>query len=370
MPDRQRLQRSPLPVAFGVVGSVCLLGAAALAQTATTHNPVTRVDAYGSLRPAPRNRRSFGVFQNEIQRQALRGYQTRRRTGARRTGLAPLTTRRTLYGPAGAGLTAGSTSPYLPGDSLRRRQPGSGGYQGFGRGSAGQGDLLVALSRRSALLATTSPGAFVRRTLPGTGAALGTPSSGDGPLTAPYGKGDSEVVGLRLDERLRAGADLAHQRVRAGAWRHFREGDYRRASRAFETAVLLQPSDAESRIGELFCHLSVEAVRTAVAVMGQLVRRDPNPFLHDLDLTSAYGDAADARRVRIQAQFQANAAEEGANLIALNVLVLWYTGDRDEAVSAAAALVRDTPNSPYADWPAKLRSARSVLTAQPDQSDR
>jgi hypothetical protein len=173
-----------------------------------------------------------------------------------------------------------------------------------------------------------------------------------------------------LDERLQAGADLAHQRARASAWQHFREGDYRLASRGFEAAVLLQPSDAESRIGELFSHLSVEAVRTAVAVMGQLVRRDPNPFLHDLDLTSAYGDVADARRVRIQAQFQANAAEEGADLIALNVLVLWYTGDRDEAASAAAALVRDTPNTPYADWPEKLRSARSVLTARPDRSDR
>ena len=127
---------------------------------------------------------------------------------------------------------------------------------------------------------------------------------------------------------------------------------------------MLQPSDAQSRIGELFCHLSVGALQTAVTVWAQLGRRDPNPFLHDLDLTARYGDAREAHRLRVQALLQVSPSSDDAVGRALFVPVLWYLGERDEAMVAARNLTRDFPDTPHAGWLAMMRDARAALAAE------
>ena len=61
--------------------TILLLGltsATAPAQQDPTayYNPASRTDVYGNARPRYRERRLAGLFQNQAQRQALRGYQT------------------------------------------------------------------------------------------------------------------------------------------------------------------------------------------------------------------------------------------------------------------------------------------------------
>ncbi len=369
MVGQRRLRYLPLRAGFGLLVPVCLLSPVTFAQTDTRYNATTRIDAYGNASPAYRYRRPPGVFQNEVQRQALRGYQARRWPTARRTGFTPLSAAHKVSDRVQAGSTANLVSPYLPAGSFRQRQPAFDRYGGFSRYSTRPGDLFTAFSRRPALLAATSLNAPVHRAFSRTGAAYGVPSPIARMPFVQTREDDVGVAAVGLDQRLRAVADLDHVRVRAEAWAQFREGDYRRAARFFEAAVMLQPSDAESRVGELFCHLSVGAFRTALAVLGELIRRDPNPFIHDLDLTPAYGDAAEARRVRAQTQWQANAADQDADPRALHAFVLWYLGEQDEAVPAATALVRDIPHTAYVDWPAQMRSARSAFIAEPDQSN-
>jgi thioredoxin-like negative regulator of GroEL len=150
--------------------------------------------------------------------------------------------------------------------------------------------------------------------------------------------------------------DVAGRRARAEAWRWFREENYHRAARAFENAALARPDDTEARIGELFCHLSVGAIRTAVAVLGELTRRDTNPFTHPLDMTGAYGDPRRVRELRIGLQLRAAGHKDPA-ITALLALVLWYSGEHDEALSFATALARDFPDDVYASWAPKMRQA-------------
>src|SRR3990170_8980206 len=52
-------------------------------------NAVSPVDAYGNVQPTLREWRSLWVFQNETQRDALRGYQTFGRTVGERGGYLP-----------------------------------------------------------------------------------------------------------------------------------------------------------------------------------------------------------------------------------------------------------------------------------------
>jgi hypothetical protein len=167
---------------------------------------------------------------------------------------------------------------------------------------------------------------------------------------------------------LEAEIDLAQVRVRDEGWAWFEDGAYRRAARSFETAALLEPTDSVSRIGGLFCQVSLGATRTAVALLRELNARDPNPFAHDLDVGGAFGEAAEARRVRASVQLQAGIGSGRAELRALHALVLWYLGEQDDAVTAASSLARDHAGSAFTHWPAAMRAARAGAVGRLERS--
>lgn len=365
----QKSRCLPARCALGVSVCACLLPSTTVAQRIPAYNPTSVTDAYGNARPFYRARRRAGVFQNEVQRDALRGYQLLGRRVEQRGGLIPFvlpgdalgrvrgrsrTVVPDLFGPAGS-------SPWHRGAFNR--------YGGFERrgvrgGAAGP---YAALGRRQQLIAATSLNAPVHRAFLRTGTSPGLPPTVGQVPFAPDEESEAAAAEVVLGQRLHASADVAHKRIRADAWAWFREAEYRRAARAFETAVMLQPLDAESRIGELFCHLSLGATQTAVAVLGELTRRERNPFLYDLSLTGAYGDVSEARRTRVQAQLRASIAGDNADLRALHALVLWYLGEQGEAVAAASSLVRDLPGTAYADWPVMMRAAGSAPAPEPGQ---
>lgn len=344
------------------------------AQTLTIRNETSTVDAYGNARPYYRTRRSVGWYQSESQRTALRGYQNGGRRADRRGG-------GTLFNLPGDSLSLRSMwspsvrrppDPLHPATASPFRKRISQLYGGFGRRlrPTEPGDLSELLVRRSGLIEATSLNAPVRRAFLDNRVALGFQASLE---RTPYVRRESpapreeSVAGIRLDQRLREGADQAVERVRSEGWAWFRQGEYWRAARAFESAALLRPVDTESRIGELFCYLSLGATRTAMATLYALHRRDPGLFSHPITMRTAYGDAAEARQLPIRLRLQVNANPDNPDLRALYALALWYLAERDEAIVVAANLSDDHPGAVYGDWPARMQAARKALATENEQ---
>jgi tetratricopeptide (TPR) repeat protein len=236
-------------------------------------------------------------------------------------------------------------------------------YGGFGKRRQGD-DSSGILTRRYGLIAGSSLNAPVYRAISKGGGLVDVRSSlGRTPfLNADVG--DVEAEAPTLDDLLDRGDAAAQHRAEGEAWALFLEGQYRQATRAFESAITLEPSDFESRIGEVFGYLSVGATRTALALLGELVRRDVNPFQHDLHMAERYGNVADVNQLRIQGRRSAGAADPSADANALYIFVLWYLGEYEEAFRAAESLAKRAPAKAYASWPEKMRAARSTESSE------
>lgn len=318
--------------------------------------PVSPVDAYGNVQPTLREWRSIGrVYQNTAQRDALQNYRTFGRWPNDR-GFMPFT----LPGDATAVAlrTASGTSaePSVQSALSPAKQQAFERYGGFGRRR--QNDKpSAALTRRYGLIAGSSLNAPVYRAISKSGGLVDVRSSLS--RTPFINVEEVEAEAPTLDDLLDRGDAAAQKRAKGEAWALFREGKYRQATRAFESAITLEPMDFESRIGEVFCYLSVGSTRTALALLGVLVRRDINPFQHDLRLADRYGNVADVNQLRIQGRRWADAADQAAEANAMYIFVLWYVGEREDALRAAESLAKRAPAKAFSSWPEKMRAARS-----------
>ena len=141
----------------------------------------------------------------------------------------------------------------------------------------------------------------------------------------------------------------------------FREGQYRQAARAFSQATSVDPGDIESRIGELFSYVSVRALHTSIAVMREWERQDANPFLHKLDMTTAFENPHMALDLKVELRLVATNEDVNPNVEALYTMVMWYLGDIDEAMRVATRLARNSSTGVFASRPAKMRRALDVM---------
>lgn len=315
-------------------------------------------------------RRSVGIFQNDFQRQGLRGYQdTDRRPDFRNPELDALTT-------GGISLPRANTRSRYQNSALPVHQSlrlSFDRYGGFGerRPDGEPGDVRGAFARRYGLVEATSLNAPVRRALLQSSFPSALPSAlSTVPFVSrPSPAADVVDVGSPLDPQsldlhLQQTAVSAHLAARSDAWAWFLGGNFRRAARGFQSAITLNPADTESYVGEMFCHLSNGATRTALATLSELARREPNPFVLDLDMRDRYATTTLARQVGFQTQAF---VQDNSDLLAagaLHAFVLWFIGERAEAMRAASTIARDHPGTPFADWPAKMARAAS----QPERS--
>jgi hypothetical protein len=331
----------------------------ASAQTAAKPNPTSRLDAYGNVHSAYPSRRSLNVYQNQTQRRLLGVYQDQGRRLERRGGYSPFALPADVLGLTQFQPGRSIRSPYQPaGPSATQRRIFNryGGFESeLNRDEALRIDTI--LDRRHELILATSLNAPVHRVYLQAPATLGLPPQ---LATTPFVRDEQQTPAesdVSLGDRLGTQIGLARARVREEGWGWFEDGAYRRAARSFETAALLEPDDSVSRIAALFCQVSLGATQTAVALLREINVRDRNPFGHDLDIAEAFGDTTEVRRVRASVQLQASIAFGQADLRALYALVLWYLGERTEAVTSADSLARDHPGSPYTHWPAAMRNA-------------
>ena len=322
------------------------------------------VDAYGNVQPTLREWRSLGgVYQNETQRDVLQNYRTFGRGPDDRRGYMPFTLPGDAWTVALRAASGTSADPNVSSALTPAKKRAFERYGGFGRRRQGD-DKYGVLTRRYSLIAGSSLNAPVYRAISKGGGLVDVRSTLTRTPFLNADVGEVEAEASTLDDLLVRGDAAARQRAKGEAWALFREGQYRRAMRAFESAITLEPLDFESRIGEVFCYLSVGATRTALALLGELVRRDINPFQHDLRMAERYGNVADVNQLRIQGRRWADVADQTAEANAMYIFVLWYLDEREDALRAAESLAKRAPAKAYASWPEKMRAARSTESSE------
>lgn len=358
-----------------LIGLSCLWAAQAIAQTTGLDNPGTMTDFYGNARPSFNERRGVGSFANQIQREILQGYQETGRRTNRRGGVTPFglvgdRAYRLSLAARSVGYTSAKTSlgfslPSLwptTADIRSSLQSNFRQYGGFApRAHGNQATSLDSiLTRREDLIGASALDAPVRRALWRLSASNGLMSYPRSETVPPTQAALPPLDAPRLDDALRARVMRTYARSRSEGWTQFKKGEYRRAIRFFDSTMALDPNDHESRLGQVFCYAATGAMKTTVVTLRQLIRREPNPFDFDLDLTARLAGHADSLEIRAGARRFAQAYPDVEDARALYVLVLWYLGDREAAIREAGILATSSPASRYRGWQARMTQGGKV----------
>ena len=360
---RKDMRRRPVGVALhvAIVFLVCSFSRTSPAQTASDPTATSTFDIYGNARSLyPRDRHPMGMLQSNARPRPQPSFQTSRPTLRQRSFFMPfaLLGDRRPRKPGGSAATVRPRSrPSPPWVLSRESQRSYLRYGGYGRRprTGTVGDAAAAFARRTGLVEATALNAPVHRATMQR-PLIGMRSSIDRTPFLSTGDPSDSSSTATLEQRLAHDIDTLHRRAKAEGWRWFAEGAYRRASRSFETAWRVEPADYESRLGELFCHVSIANLQTAVTLLRQLNRRDWNPFVHQINLTQRFS-RKEAARVGVEMQLLAESETGNRDASALGVLVLWYLDRRGEALSTAVARARGPARDAYADWPARMRAA-------------
>lgn len=341
----------------------------------------TPVDSYGNAQALHPERRPLDIFQNDVQRRILGGYQSlNRQLGQRGYGtsfaLPSDQFMRTMAGRLRPGYAMPGSWQQRPGAfGLRERERKSAfsSYGGFGerRSPYAPGDTEGLFARKRNLIAATGSTAPIERSKLNRG-ALGsmrfpiaqtpfqapqpTAVDPDDPASGPAQPQSS------LTRFLTSESQVLHDRAVAEGWKQFHEGDYRAAIRTFESAAMLDEKDAEARVGVVFGYVALGSFRAAYFSLEAARRRDENIFRHDLSMTAKFGDPLRSQQVRLTAQGMAEASEQSAEMKALAIYVLWYMDGKDDALRAAKLLTGKDANRAFSDWPGLMQAA---LKAQP-----
>lgn len=364
--------KSLIVLALGLAGS--LMAAEAAAQLARPQRVRDEFeirggfDIYGNARSRDPIRRPAGSFANPTQRLRTQDLQTPPRDLTRSPFFAlptDLRSRTPAAGLSGIRYPTQQTerSARLPRSTYEAYRQ----YGGFGdRTGYNRVELSSTLQRRYQILEATSLNAPVHRANYRNPSVAGLRATLD--RTPTLREDVEDLPPLRddfpsLDEKLLRGVESSREALREEAWALFRDRDYRRAARAFESATRLDSDDFEARVGEMFASLSVGGTVTSVAILAEIARRESNPFTRSVDITSRYATPTEAGRVRIFSQLAMEAAGSSAPLTALHAFVLWQLGDEQQALSTARSLA-DMPNSGiFREWPRRMRTVMELRGA-------
>lgn len=332
----------------------------AVAQTEDeTGRIIYPTDAYGNVQPVESEWRSVGSFRNPVEREALTGYQTSTRRYSQRSGNEPFALPNDVWSVSRIVATGTQDRPGVKSSLNQAKRRAFEKYGGFAprRQREKDSEPSDVLGRKSGLLNAYSINAPVYRAMTRPKGLVDLKS---GVGRTPFVVSDlpEDADSPTLEQQLDRTSELEYVRIRKEAWAIFRDGDYRRSTRLFETAVTLSPGDMEARIGELFAYLTLGARRTAAALFTELLRRDDNPFRHDLRMRERFGTVADPNTLQLQAGLIARDETQNVDTGAMYTLVLWHLGLQEDAIRAAETLARRAPNRPFAQWPVKMNAVR------------
>jgi hypothetical protein len=242
-------------------------------------------------------------------------------------------------------------------------------YGGFGRHGASyapssMSDLLRRKPSMWAAYGGQTPIARATKRVSDTDGAAGRLGGGNAPMSEqlPDAVESDITLGDQWEERLRA----TGSRKILEAWGAFRMGDYRTAARGFETAQSLLPRHTTAGVGEVFCYVALGSRGTLEITLRQFAQRVENPFASTMKVTDFFSSPQEADRVRTIVQQIALDSASSNEARALQTLTLWYYGERDAAIAAAATLASGADaGSPYAKWPSLMQSTRRAIMATP-----
>jgi hypothetical protein len=302
-------------------------------------------DEFGNVIPRPLSQRPIGlVLEDPVQLNTPGAQLLRRRLfpSVERAKTSPLDTlavgsplerQSTLSGTREPGRSAEILYPFPP----WAVRPG--------------GTMRAWLMQRQAAVAMRSPGAAVTRAT-GVSGTMRVGAWGAGRTTTPPAGPDAPL----LEGELAAANRSLHAQAVSAAWSRFREGQYRRASRMFQTAVLFNPGDLDSAVGEVFSEYNAGAFSTAQVVLAAMVKRFENPFASSLVVADRLGSAAFASELRTRTRLAVQVENLAPEVLALHALVLWYLGERAEAMIAARRL--DAAGSEvFSGWAERMAAA-------------
>lgn len=323
----------------------------------------SRLDAYGNAQAVSPLRRNLDLYQNDAQRAAAQLYQDGGRRQQQRGGFIQFSL------PADRlrqNQRSRDTTPLLPyavnqsrGLSGFERRQAFRAYGGFGDRSVVRygSEVQRAFARRYDLLTATANAAPVFRANMRHASVAGMLTTIDMTPFADRGLDLEGRPGAELGAVLARTVRQSHQSLVRDAWGWFKDGEYRRAERAFESADVLEPGDMVSRIGQFFSLLGLGATRTARSVLYEINQRDPNPFLYPLNVADILGDRRRAALLRVQTQMPSDAPRRNPDLAAMHAFALWYLDERQEALSVAQAIADESPGSPYEAWVSKMTAS-------------
>lgn len=264
-----------------------------------------------------------------------------------------------------------AVSPSVAAEVTRDRQRAMSQYGGFGNRGEPYGledDVTSAFARRQRLIEATTTNAPIYRSMMRNNAFSGLrssefPSAKSAPgMSAPARPDETAEYAASLHEILRTSVRRDHSKARADAWDIFEGGDYRRAARSFEAALVLEANDPELRLGEIFSYLAGDAPATAAVLVQQFDRRVSNIFAHDARIRQRYEAAGllegHLRKARLAVE--SVEGDRNPNILAMHIFVLWHLGEHETAIRTALALAREPDGSAYASWPLKMRAVQSA----------
>ncbi len=329
----------------------------------------SQIDLYGNASANAPLRRELDVFQNSAQRAVLKLYEQRGRRQQQRGGFLPFSLPADTYR---RNQRSQDTTPVLPFStsgaaerSAFRRLQAFRGYGGFGARSSGPqvSDVQHAFARRYDLIAATSNAAPVHRANIRHASVAGMLTSIDMTPFDKRGADLTEPAKSQLVDVLAYDVARSHRRVLQEAWDSFRDGEYRKARRAFESAAVLDSDDYIAQVGMFFSMMQLGSVRAAHTVLLTLNQHDPNPFLHQVNVADVLENRERVALLRARSVVASDAPARAPNVAAMNAFVAWYLGDRDQALTVATAIVRQSPGTPFDDWPVKMRAAMGADAA-------
>lgn len=217
-------------------------------------------------------------------------------------------------------------------------------------------DLLV---RSSAL---TMP---VWRSLLLTG-AMGIPARRDS-FPAPEGldfdsPATAETAGPAILQSTVQAQRLAstHRHSIQEGWDWLRQESYHQGKAAFVSAEASDRSDPSSRTGQTVIHLLLGNTATAGRMLHKALRHDKkSAFTVDLDLTQALGESERWRELDVVTESHLLGTPDDPEAIAIRAYVLWYGGDRKEAMRVVRRIRVADPTSEFAGMESLMQKASS-----------
>jgi tetratricopeptide (TPR) repeat protein len=327
-------------------------------------------DVYGNAQFDLPDRRPLSLFDLEAGADTLGAYQALNRPTDQRGGPFAFALPGELLGLQTMQTLVDSASPSVFADVTAARQRAMLQYGGFGVRSAPamEDSISSAFARRQRLINATSLYTPVYRAMLEntslSGLRQATPASPVSlrGMNAPN-RPETADSASSLYELLKTDRQATYEDSREEGWTRFAEGEYRQAARAFEATLDLNPDDGDARTGEIFSYAAIGARATTATLVQQFSRRAANPFMHDQPLRERFSDAQLVDQLLLHARGQVESAGGSANvnLLAADVFVLWHLGDYQTALRAAEGLAKSRETAAYADWPVKMRAARSAL---------